>query len=161
MKFLTKSQKKVIPTVYISVGPPASGKTYWWKQGIELGTIPEKLTMYINPDEQAANFLIKEDEVYRLSSEYCLSLLNNSIIVGLPIIYLDGYFITKNSREPIIKIAKKNNYKAVCLHFSVDQEVCLERSPEKKEKIILVNSMIDKEPPSLEEGFDSIWQIKK
>ena len=163
MKFLTKEKSKdmLIPTVYISVGVPGSGKTFWWKQSIEHGVIPEKKTMYINPEEQAKNLALSGDVTISIANSYSMSLYKNSLSVQLPLIYFDGYFITTKTRAPIIEEAKKVGYKVICLWFDQDIEICKNRKPDLKEKIDIVDSYIKKEPPSLEEGFDSIWQIKK
>jgi predicted kinase len=161
LKFLTKKEKEtIIPTVYIAVGVPNSGKTFWWKQSIENGLIPENMTIYINPEEQAKELAIRGDIIVSIANEYSLSLYKNSLSVGIPIIYFDGYFITKESRKLIIDEAKKIGYKVVCLWFNVSLKKCEDRNKDLKQKIKIVDEYIQKEPPSLEEGFDSIWEIK-
>lgn len=150
--------KKLIPTIYISVGVPASGKSYWWKTSIEHGLIPENATMYISPDFWSGEFGFEGSD--DIVNRYCISLLKNAISLKLPLIYCDGYFITKKIRKPIIDIALKTGYKVVIIWFNPPLSKCIERKPDLEKKINIINEIINNDPPDMNEKVDNIWIVK-
>jgi predicted kinase len=88
-----------------------------------------------------------------------MSLIKNAISLKIPIIYCDGYFITKSIRKPIIDLAKKVGYKVVIIWFNLPIDVCIKRKPNLEEKIILIDKIINKDPPDMNEEVNNIWIV--
>lgn len=158
MKFVTR--KQIIPTVYISIGLPGSGKTFWWDSAISHKKIPLDMSVYINPELLYKDMIVEGDFNINIINRFSLSHLKNALLLRKPIIYMDGNFITLESRRPIINVAKKAQYKVVCLYFVVPKEVCYERTPNKKKLIDFAESQIIMNEPTCKEGFDDVWSIK-
>lgn len=150
------------PTVFIAVGCPGSGKSTWWKKGLDDGSIPNT-SIRINMDEiryeltgnesdQTRNYAVSKIAEVKLKS--CLS-------ERIPLIYWDNTSTKAQYRKNVISLAKAAGYNVVCLYWNIPINVCLDRNSKRARKvpediIRTMHNNIANNPPKNEEGFDDI-----
>lgn len=157
----------IIPTVYVPVGIPASGKSFWWEHSISNKSLPLKKCKRIQLD------LIRGDicgDISDLSQEslvdkVALSNLKNFCAYKIPIIYYDDLNLEKNKRILLNEISKTYGYKTTAIVFSTDIEVCIKRL-NNKDKTIPIDlfkkyiKMFEDYPVEYDEGWDDILIVK-
>ena len=148
-------------TLYLTVGPQGSGKSFWAKPYCTENNI-----LYLSSDEIRGQIgKGKWDQaVNRQAFAIMTSKTKKTLKEGKDVL-LDGTFAKKAWRKEYLDIGKENNAKIVCHYFTlVDKQVLLERikgrvgvgtgvdiSEEVLERYI---NML--QPPTIEEGFTEI-----
>jgi len=151
-----------MPTLYVAVGIPGSGKTTYLKPWAEtLGVVyisPDNIRYELNGDSQSqANM----QQVWDLAYER----IENALSSGKDVV-LDSTQYRKRDRENLIRRFRSHATKIISLFFDVPYEICMERNNKRIERVVPVHAMnrmayyIDTDPPSLSDGFDEIRVIK-
>ena len=87
--------------------------------------------------------------------QYCFDTQSKMVI--------DNTNVSSKERKRYIDLARKNKYKILAYYFESDTKTCLERNKNRKDfinEIGIKAKFKELEPPSLEEGFDKIVQVK-
>lgn len=146
-------------TIIMACGLPRSGKTSFRNK-----LLNEKANIFtISADElrylvHGERFNSKaEDVVWFIRSkifEYILQQKKN--------VFVDETNTSAKRRKPIIELAKRFNYKIICVYFDISKEICIERAKfvNDEDIIPIINKMHAQfEPPEKEEGIDEILHI--
>ncbi len=154
-----------MPTVYLTVGPPASGKTTFVSWHL------------ISPGKVGANYVLNPDGLLYAGAEYqwtkgrvgrawhAIKVDYHRFLDARRDIVVDATFAERRDRQPYIEPARVAGYRIVALCFEVPLSVCIERDKERQEHGKSVGEEIVRryvetlEPPSLDEGFDEVWLI--
>lgn len=158
---------RIIPTVYVAVGLPASGKSYWWESAVKKKLLPAKKSKRIHADiirnDLSGDVLdhSKDDMVNKVA----LSNLKNFLSYKIPIIYYDDLNLDKDNRIDIIKICKEFKYKTTAIYFATNSEICIERLKNSSKKIPLEiiqrqSKILLENPVDYDEGWDDIIVVK-
>lgn len=150
------------PSIIMSVGPPGSGKSTWWEEGLKNGTFPS-CSIRINMDDIRLNLIgdaSDQSKNYQVS-QIAENKLNCCLSERIPVIYWDNTCTKAKYRKAIINLAKKANYNIICVFFNLPLQVCLDRNSKRDRKVPIevlerMYSNIQENPPTQIEGFDDI-----
>jgi len=152
-----------MPTLYMMVGVPGSGKSTW----INSQDFDYKSTIILSTDNYIDKIAMLTDSTY--SSVYHSEIKNadKNLKESLALAIKNGYDIVWDQTNPSVKVRRKKlnkipaHYKkvAVCIPL-LDKEELMKRIRSRKHKYIsstLLTSMIDSFTiPTLDEGFDEV-----
>lgn len=149
-----------MPTVYMLVGVPASGKSTWAKQN-HSGALIASSDDYI--EQQAKKMGTTYSDVFdtyiKAANNHAIATARKAFSDNIDLIW-DQTNLTKNGRKNKLKMVP-HSYKKVAVFFPTPHEDVLKKRlasrPGKNIPDYVVNSMIKTiEKPSKEEGFDEI-----
>lgn len=151
--------------LYVMMGAPGAGKSTFLKNLAEK--IPDKKFNIVSRD--AIRFrLVREDEPYFSHEDEVLQELWNTINSSLAEgenVYVDQTSLTINSRKYLLSHAKGYD-KAICIWIDNKYSTCLSNNEKRKgTRAYVPPKVIEKMyweiiPPSLDEGFYSIYRYK-
>ncbi|WP_185287387.1 ATP-binding protein [Chryseobacterium lactis] len=127
----------------IFIGIPASGKSSLYKELL--------FNSHIRISMDLLNTRNKEGKLL----QYCFDTQSKMVI--------DNTNVSSKERKRYIDLARQNKYKILAYYFESDIKTCLERNKNRKDfinEIGIKAKFKELEPPSLEEGFDKIVQVK-
>ncbi len=151
-----------MPTFYVTVGIPCSGKTTY----IQSGALGPNVCV-VSPDEvrrqMNGHVLIQEnmEEVWSL----CYSEIEDKLRLGKDVV-LDSTQYRQCDRQNLISTLRPFSDNIVGLYFQTSYLICLWRNGLRLGRVIPENAMkrmksiLEKEPPVTEDGFDEIKIIK-
>jgi predicted kinase len=158
---------RIIPTVYVAVGIPASGKSFWWETAVSKKLLPPPSSKRIHIDiirndlSGDVNDHSKDDLVNKIA----LSNLKNFLINGMPIIYYDDLNIDRSKRLELNKISKEYDYKTTAIIFDTPLQNCIQRLKKSTKKIPLellenYSKILKENPVDYDEGWDDIIVVR-
>lgn len=154
-----------MPTVYLTIGPPAAGKTTYVSWHL------------ISSGKVSASYVLSPDGLLFVGNEYRWSKSRvgrawqavkadyQQLLAAGRDIVVDATFAERRDRRPYITPARAAGYRIIAVHFDVPVEVCIERDQERAEHGKSVGEEIVRhyaevlEAPELDEGFDEVWVI--
>jgi predicted kinase len=158
---------KITPTVYVAVGLPASGKSFWWETAISKKLLPVKSCRRLNADIIRNDITgdLNDHSQDDLVKKILFSNLQNFLLHKIPIIYVDDLNIERSVRHKIIKLCQKYNYKTTALVFETDSKQIQSRLNKSSKKIPLellerYIKILQENPTDYNEGWDDIIVIK-
>lgn len=161
------TDSKIIPTVYVAVGCPGSGKSTWWENSIKTGAIPATECTRVNMDTIRKDLCGDESDQSKngLVSKVAIQNLKSALSHRIPIIYWDNTSASAKYRKEIIREAKRANYDAVAIWFNTPLDVALKRNANRsrvvpEDVIIRMFNNIKSSPPTTDEGFDNIIYVE-
>ena len=157
----------IVPTVYVPVGIPASGKSFWWEYSISKKLLPVKSCKRIQIDAIRGDICgdINDFSQESMVDKVALSNLKNFCSYKVPLIYFDDLNLEKNKRILLNEVSKEYGYKTTAIVFLTDVEVCINRL-EKTIKKIPIDlfkkhiKMLEDYPVEYDEGWDDILIVK-
>ncbi len=146
--------------LFMLIGLPRSGKTTWakTKQEISGGVIVSADTL---------RWLVYGQRFWGEGEPFVWSIrgivLKMLLEQGVNII-IDETNSKKERREPIIQMAKTYDYNVFGVTVNTALEECIKRAEKEGDSVIIpiirrIYEQFEKEPPSLEEGFDRISKV--
>jgi predicted kinase len=157
----------ITPTVYVAIGIPASGKSYWWNYSVSNKLLPIKSCRRINADVIRSDLYgdINKDGSEEIVNKIIYTNLKSFLLHKIPIVYIDDNNLERNKRMKITSICKKMGYKSVALIFDTPLEICNTRISKTSKKLSLDNlkdqfKIIKESPVDYDEGWDDIIVIK-
>jgi predicted kinase len=157
----------IIPTVYVAVGLPASGKSYWWEMAVSKKLLPPPSSKRIHVDVIRSDLSgdTSDHSKDELVNKVAISNLKNLLCNNMPIIYYDDLNIDRDRRLQINRISKKYEYKTTAIIFDTDLELCIKRLEKSVKKIPLemieqMSRILSKNPVDYDEGWDDIIVVK-
>ena len=154
-----------MPTVYLTIGPPAAGKTTYVSWHL------------ISPGKVGASYVLSPDGLLFVGSEYRWSKARvgrawqsvkadylRFLAAGRDIV-VDATFAERRDRRPYIKPARAAGCRIIAVYFDVPAEVCIERDKARLEHGKSVGEEIVRryvevlQAPDHDEGFDEVWVI--
>lgn len=157
----------IIPTVYVPVGLPASGKSYWWEMAVSKKLLPPPSSKRIHIDVIRSDLSgdTSDHSKDELVNKVALSNLKIFLCNHMPIIYYDDLNIDRARRLQINKISKKHGYRTTAIIFDTDINVCISRLRDSTKKIPLemfeqMSRILNKNPVDYDEGWDDIIVVK-
>lgn len=156
-----------MPTLYVTIGMPGSGKTHWRSRWVETATV-------ISPDlilEEKWNY---EWTPVRASSAWgtCYQALGRAITNELfnpdcnDAEYVwDAVNATPRDRSAILHVAKGAGWRVVAVYFNTPLELCCARNDERpRHRRVPQKSMgmfwANMTPPQDEEGWDDVIYVE-
>lgn len=127
----------------IFIGIPASGKSSLYKE------------LFFNSHIRISMDLLNTRNKEGKLLQYCFDTQSKMVI--------DNTNVSSKERKKYIDLARQNKYKILAYYFESDIKTCLERNKNRKDfinEIGIKAKFKELEPPSLEEGFDKIVQVK-
>ena len=157
-------QSQQIPTVYIVVGVPASGKSFWSKRYVaKVNAFTEKI-VYISSDDIReeicgdAQDQSRNNEVF----EIFYNRARQAIQEGKDVI-LDATHLSKKTRRKCRNHFKNLNCKFIAVQMKTPIEKAIRRNKNRNRVVpnYAMERMINAfEPVEENEGFDEIWRVK-
>ncbi len=149
-----------MPTLYMLVGVPASGKTTWVKNNRGNALVASS-DDYIEQQAEKRNTTYSEvfDEYIKAANTHAIATAKKAFSDNMDLIW-DQTNLTRNGRKNKLKMVPKD-YKKVAIFFPTPHEDILKKRlgsrPGKDIPDYVVSSMIRTiEKPSKDEGFDEI-----
>ncbi len=152
--------RKPRPTLYVVVGPPASGKTTWRKE--QVGHLP-----VVSPDKygdvgQGGRWWAAGDDFHRANIgkawAWTWQRFSERLQTGQDFVF-EATLPTKISRSPIINVAKGFGYEVICVYHVECLQTLLQRntmrSPSVPSEAVARGFLADEEP-EFSEGWDKI-----
>ena len=144
------------PRVILAIGLPGSGKsTYLAKlRAHPISTDAIRLQLADDETDQTIH-----DRVFA-TARY---LLQQRIALHRPATYIDATNLTRDDREPFIRIARAHGCEVEALFFDVPLDVCKARNAARGRVVPAeaLDTMAAKlQPPSLDEGFSRIETVR-
>jgi predicted kinase len=149
-------------TLYITVGPPACGKSTFVKSYINVF---KQKDAYLSSDELRAKF--GKDESDQTVTPQVFSHIKQKISEVLSdredgYLIIDATSINRKNRKEYIELAKKNKARIVAWVFERNRNILVERN--KNRDRVVPEWVIDKmltqyERPTTDEGFDEVIEI--
>lgn len=153
-----------MPTAYILIGIPGSGKSTWIKnQHWSNQCVIASTDTYVEAYARSVNKSYSEvfSEVMPTAVEQMVNDVVEAREAGKDIIW-DQTSTTIASR--IKKIKMLDGYTKIAVVFKIPDQIELDRRLRSRPGKIIPKNVVDdmcdqfnKEPPTLEEGFDQIW----
>jgi len=159
---------RIIPTVYVAVGIPGSGKSFWWENAVTKKYLPEDQSKRIHADIIRYDLFgdVNDYGKENLTTKIALTNLQSFLSYEIPIVYYDDLNLNKHHRVKLNKICKKVNYQTTAIVFDTPLEVCLERLEQGKVKKIPLETLqryskiLSDNPVNYGEGWDDILVVK-
>ena len=149
-----------MPTLYMLIGVPASGKSTWVKQNKGSALVASS-DDYIEKQAEKMGSTYSDvfDDFIKAANTYAVSTARRAFSDNMDLIW-DQTNLTKNGRKNKLKMVP-NSYKKVAVFFPTPHEDVLKKRlagrPGKTVPDYVISSMIKTiERPSKEEGFDEI-----
>lgn len=149
-----------MPTLYMLVGVPASGKTTWTKNNRGSALVASS-DDYIEQQAEKRNTTYSDvfDEYIKAANTHAIATARKAFSEKVDLIW-DQTNLTKNGRRNKLKMVPKD-YKKVAIFFPTPHMDVLKKRlagrPGKSIPDYVINSMIKTiEKPSTEEGFDEV-----
>lgn len=154
---------KIIPTLYVAVGLPASGKSFWWEQALSKKLLPPTDSKRIQIDLIRSDLCgdINDHTQDSIVEKVAISNLKTYLIKNIPIIYYDDLNLDRSKRIKIGNIAKEFNYKTCAIIFNTNTDLCMNRLKGSHKKISIdlmeeYSKMYKDFPVDYDEGWDDI-----
>ena len=151
--------------VIVCCGIPGAGKSTWFNDKLKNGDWGpfSPLAVRINMDEIRIDVTGSDEDQSKnhIVARLAESKLKWNLDNGAPIIVWDNTSITPKYRKVVIELAKKANYRVLCVFFNTPLDVCLSRNKNRsrvvpEDVIRNMHNNITLNPPTKEEGFDDI-----
>ena len=150
--------------LYIMMGAPGSGKSTFIKNYIDY-----KIERYVSRDEirfsmvkEDEDYFSKENEVFKkFTSE-----INNALNLGINV-YADATHLNTASRNKLINAIKEKPSSIEVIFINTSLNKCLEQNENRKgtrsyvPREVIKRMYLSIEPPTFEEGFSTIYEIKE
>lgn len=142
-----------MPTLYVMVALPRSGKTTYVKKhfkGIPVVSA-DQLRLLIHGKRYVAE---QEPKVWWVRNIMLKALMEQ----GLDVV-VDQTNITKKRRAPLVKLAEEYGYRAIAVMLKTDVDTCKERAikTHQEDLIPVIEDFAQEfEPVSEDEGFDEV-----
>lgn len=153
-----------MPTLYMLVGVPASGKSTWAKQNKNANTLIASSDDYIEKQAEKAGTTYSDvfDTFIKAANNHAIEIARRAFSDNMDLIW-DQTNLTKNGRRQKLKMVPKD-YKKVAVFFPTPHEDVLKKRlasrPGKNIPDYVVSSMKKTiEKPTKEEGFDEVIVI--
>ena len=153
-----------MPTIYMLIGVPGSGKTTWAMKHMNPGTIIASSDDYIQRQADSLRSTYSEvfDKYIKEANRHLIETTNKAFSEGLDLIW-DQTNVSKNSRQNKLK-SVPDNYIKVAVFFQSPPidilKVRLASRPGKNIPLFVIANMIRSlEEPTAEEGFQEIITI--
>jgi predicted kinase len=160
-------KQKIVPTVYVAVGVPSSGKSYWWETAVTNKRIPLNKSKRIHIDIIRSELCgdVLDHSKDSLVDKVALANLKNFLSYQIPLIYYDDLNIDRDIRLEINKISKEYSYKTMAIIFDTDFNECKKRLKESPKKIPIelferYCKILQTNPVDYDEGWDDIVVVK-
>lgn len=149
-----------MPTFYMLVGVPASGKSTWVSQN-RRGAVVASSDDYIEKQAEKLGSTYSDvfNDYVKDANRYAQDTAKQAFADGLDVIW-DQTNLTRNSRKGKLSMVPKG-YKKIAVYFptppSEIHKKRLASRPGKNIPDFVINSMIKTmDPPSKDEGFDEV-----
>jgi len=150
-------------TLFVLVGPPASGKSTWAQEYL---TSMNESVLWVSRDKIRFS-IVNENEDYFSQEKLVYSSFINSIKTGLEThdtVIADATHIAAGSRKKLFKALGDSikEVEVIAMVVKVDYKTALARNAERRGREYVppcvLESMYESFTiPTLEEGFDQIW----
>jgi predicted kinase len=163
-----------MPTLYVVMGPQASGKSTWWNNNKkEIGFPTTKVgsddCFAVDPvtgkrfweDEEGSRHFYSDGLTTAVLGQAWAKTwqqFGQALGRGDHIVF-EATFPTKISRSHLIHIAKAFGYQVVCIYLTSSLSDLLERNSKRLDPVpekVLARTYVNMEPPDPQEGWDSI-----
>ena len=162
------SDKELIPTVYMTVGAPGSGKSTWWEHSTKNGFFPDGKAIRINMDAIRKDLCGNEEDQSKnhIVAKIADQNLKSALAHKIPIIIWDNTSARPRYRKSVVKEARKADYEVVVVWFDLPIETILERNSKRarvvpEDVVRRIYNDIKKNPPTMDEGFDNIIYVRE
>ena len=138
------------------MGLPGSGKsTYLERLGVNAISSDEiRRLLTDDPADQTTHARVFATIRY---------LVRQRLALGRPVTYVDATHLMRWERRPYFRLARRYDARVHALYFDVPFEICIERN-QKRDRVVppaVIEEMARRlEPPTREEGFSRIIQIR-
>lgn len=150
MRFLTKVDlSKLSPSIFLTVYEKDISNNVYWNNLVYNRKIID-YSFYINLHEIEQGIKVNNKDT--TLDKFLISQIKSCILHKKHFIFINGNFITKDSRKKIIEIGNETNYEVVCVHFTEKNEL-----PTRDD--LLIRKIIKENPPSIDEGLTKIITI--
>jgi predicted kinase len=152
------------PTCFILIGLPGSGKSTLAQQllthrpnSILVSTDQIREQLYGDPSIQGD---------WQTIEQQVLTQIQQSILIGHPVIYDATNYNRRHRIDLLQKLSKHSPAQWIGLYFKTPLEQCKkwnkQRDRQVTEAVIdIMNECLDASPPTIDEGFDKIYEIPK
>jgi len=122
--------------LWITSGIPGSGKSTWIRNIMNITDEGRSTVISCNDIRfellgDSEDYFSKEDQVYKIFIENINAAVAEDDIFD---IFVDATFLTRNSREKLLKHLNKDNIDINLVYFNVPLETCLNRNARKQGK---------------------------
>lgn len=144
------------PTLLLTCGLPASGKSSWLDDCYDGDLIVSSDAIrrdYFGDEEDQEH----NAQVFAIAEDLVGQALANQQDVAL-----DATSLSPALRSKWIKIARDNDARIECAFFDTPLEVCLERNEMRKRQVpshVIAHMAMVLVPPTEEEGFDFVGKV--
>ena len=148
------------PILYVTMGPPASGKTRWRKKNVSgLAVVSPDGYGNLKPGERwwALGNYFHEQNIGKAWA-WTWQQFAECLQRGYDFVF-EATLPTKISRSPIIHIAKGFGYQVICVYHCESLQTLLERNANRTPSVpleALARTFLADEEPEFSEGWDKI-----
>lgn len=148
--------------MYLMIGCPGVGKSYYINQHREPGTL------VISRDVIRFNMLKDEDEYFSKEKEVYTEFIKqiNMAIEKNEVFYVDQTSLNHESRKKLFNNLKNKPDKVIAIYLKSSLDKILYQNSLRTGRALVpedavINMFNSIEEPKLEEGFDEIWTIER
>ena len=148
--------------MYVLMGAPGVGKSYYINQHREPGTL------VISRDAIRFNLLRDEDAYFSKEKEVYKEFINqiNMAIERNETFYVDQTSLNVPSRQKLLNNLRIHPNKIILIYLKSSLSKILEQNSRRTGRALVpedavINMFNSIQEPKLEEGFDEIWTIEK
>ena len=148
--------------MYIMIGAPGVGKSYYIEQHKNPGTL------VISRDKIRFSMLNDGDEYFSKEKEVYQEFINqiNSAIERNETFYVDQTSLTRASRKKLFNHLKHTPNEVIAIYLKSSLDTILKQNAQRTGRAFVpedavINMFNSIEEPTLEEGFDRIWTLER